>query len=54
MKILIKTTKDSINYEIIEVEDVSNDEISRAIAFLELVKRELLDKYGFDYEVLEK
>lgn len=54
MIILIKTEKDSIDYKIDNLnKETTNDEISRAIMYLESIKLELLKNINNDYEVFE-
>ena len=53
MKITILSTAESSHYAIADIDNITNDEISRAIAYLELIKLELLNWIEHDYEVTE-
>ena len=54
MEIRIITSEEGIEYGISSRKDTSNDEITRAIAYLEIIKTELLQELNHDYEVFEK
>ena len=51
MNITINTTEDGAEYNIVKLETATNDELSRAIAYLELIKQELIGTFNFDYEI---
>jgi len=54
MKITINTSEEEVNYTIDnENKKPSNDEITRAITFIEIVKAELLKNIKMDYEVFQ-
>jgi len=56
MKILIETSKDAVTYNVTGQKESTNDELMRAVAFLELVKAELIEAIdrGMGFEVFEK
>ncbi len=55
MIIAIRTTEEIVNYRINdEGRQTTNDEICKAITHLEVVKKELLNRLSYDYEIVEE
>ncbi|MCK4522465.1 MAG: hypothetical protein KAU20_07870 [Nanoarchaeota archaeon] len=54
MEIIITTDKDSVEFNISRGKETSNDEITRAVAYLEIIKQDLLQELKHDYEVFEE
>ena len=54
MQIIINTTRDSVTYQVQHETSTTNDEISRVITHLEIIKLELLEELKYDFTIEKK